>query len=613
MKKIIALFLDFLSYFHIKKILILTERTKDKFINLSLYFLMLTFIFNLFNYILIAPCFFYSVNVENLLYPLFFNFIFLPLLGALFYRSLRNVEKLNNDLMKKSIQKSDFYNFLSNDVFFNINFSLVLSLGLILYSIFFYFPLFFIVKLSIFKILIILIIICLFLTIFVFAFNFATYLLNRKIDKTFFEFYNYKGKYSGKIAPALIFFLIVFIFSSFTINLFYKNLFVVLGAGLIISAAITAFTLFFLEKIHFFSKNRIAYLSKKFNKFFFNEPSKIEVYNVLNFIKSLKFIYILAIFFVYFFTSLFVINKLFKLDYKIILFQSLLFPMFFSKALLVKDNVETKKTDRSFIFTSSLFGVIFVATFFKSFDFSFLFENAFFALLKDFINPFFDVYNEVSSAKETFFKDIFVLFIFLTPIVFCTTFWGARFFYHFKSNIEYFFDGRLKNKLNCESSTLLFGDSASQYYFLFSLVSSILALFALNTLLKPMSEMIFGLFDAFQVQTIFKLNFLSKDNIFNFFRLLLTLFRVYIVIKLIHSFLSNLLTHFMLFSNEVVYYENKIYKTSVLRLPVSKIKYIIIKQNFIEKFFDIGSVYIETGDKNGLIKISGISSIESKN
>jgi hypothetical protein len=43
------------------------------------------------------------------------------------------------------------------------------------------------------------------------------------------------------------------------------------------------------------------------------------------------------------------------------------------------------------------------------------------------------------------------------------------------------------------------------------------------------------------------------------------------------------------------------------------VNFIIIKQSIIEKFLDIGTIFIETSDKNGLIKIKSISSIKDKN
>ena len=69
----------------------------------------------------------------------------------------------------------------------------------------------------------------------------------------------------------------------------------------------------------------------------------------------------------------------------------------------------------------------------------------------------------------------------------------------------------------------------------------------------------------------------------------------------------------MLFNDEIVYLQNKIVSKTILRVPLSKINYFIVKQNLIERLLDIGSIYIETQDKNGIIKITGVSSIKEKN
>ena len=79
------------------------------------------------------------------------------------------------------------------------------------------------------------------------------------------------------------------------------------------------------------------------------------------------------------------------------------------------------------------------------------------------------------------------------------------------------------------------------------------------------------------------------------------------------NFFSSILSHFILFSDEIVYYENKIYKNTILRIPLTRINYILIKQNIIEKIFDFGTLFIETIDKSGVIKIKGIPSIKEKN
>ena len=64
---------------------------------------------------------------------------------------------------------------------------------------------------------------------------------------------------------------------------------------------------------------------------------------------------------------------------------------------------------------------------------------------------------------------------------------------------------------------------------------------------------------------------------------------------------------------DCIYLENKVITKTVLRIPISKINYIVIKQSFLEKLLDIGTIFIETSDKSSYIKIRGISSISEKN
>ena len=85
------------------------------------------------------------------------------------------------------------------------------------------------------------------------------------------------------------------------------------------------------------------------------------------------------------------------------------------------------------------------------------------------------------------------------------------------------------------------------------------------------------------------------------------------VIKLAGYFYSSIFSHFILFEDEVIYYEDKLVKKTILRIPLTQINYIIIKQNIFEKIFDYGSIFIETSDKYGLVKIKGIPAIKEKN
>jgi len=592
--------------------LFISDKGKEKFVSLSIYFVLIILSINILNIIFLVPIFLFYFKNTLIFYLLSTNIFFITILTTLFYRNIRNIEKLNNDLLEKSVDKSDFINYLTNDIFFNIKFSLISSLSILSYLLVLYIPLIFLLNLSFIKLFLNIGSVFFVVTFFLLSFNLLVYLLNRNIDKTFFEFHNYKNTDNIKLLINISILILVFIITSFALSFFIKKLIIVFTIGFILSIIITLILSFVIKKFDLLNKSRAILMSKKFNKIFFKDHVKIENYNILNYLKSIKFLYLFIIFGGYLLCFLF-LNKFLNLDFKIILFQAFVFPMFFSKSVLLRENVIKKNFDRSFIFTSVFFAILFFISFLKVIDFNGLYEVAFMGLLKPFIAPFFDLYNNFVVNKDILLKNIFILFYLAVPLLFLFVFLLSEIFYHIKSKVEFILDKKIKSKLNSSETTLLFGDSMSQYYFLSSLISNILFIFIIYMLIKPFSGMLSGLFETFQVQIIFKLNFLTNENIFKFLDMLYKILLIFVIAKLVISFFSTLLSHFMLFSNEIVYIENKIYKTTILRLPTSKINYIIVKQNILEKILDIGTIFIETQDKNGLIKISGISSIREKN
>lgn len=611
MTKILNLFFDFLLYSHYKRLSTISERGREKGLNNILYLLSIVLSLNLLNLFSFIPLFINKTPFP-FLYLILINIIYVAGLSTIFFIDLRNMERVNNGFIKKSEARTNFINYLTNDLFFNLKFSAILSVIILFYIFLLYFPLLFILKLTFLRFLIIVSILFLSFTVIIFLVNILIYLLNRDIERSFFEFHNDKNPDKLKFLFIFFSFSIFFILSSFICNLFVKNFLVVSGVSLGLTILLTFLLNIILDKLRFYEGRRVALLSDKFNKLFFITNDIRVKYNLFNYLKSIRFIYLFLILIGYTIFIL-ILNRFLNLNGKIVLFQIMLFPMFFVRPLLATDNIMDKAFKRAYLFTVSLFAVIFAMTFLKTIDFSFVYKNGFFSFIKDFINPFFDVYNNFCKGLDKFYNSVFIMFYLFTPLLFLSLFFAVRIFYHFKLKVEVFFDMRLKKKLNTRNASLIFGDSMSLYYFLFNLFLNLILIFILNIELVPVSKFFFGLFDTFQVAQVFKLTFLTYDNILLFFKTIVVFLSLFLILKLTLSFVSSCLSHFMLFSNEIVYYENKIYKTTVLRLPISRVNYIVVKQNLFEKLFDIGSIYIETQDKNGVIKIGGISSIRDKN
>ena len=69
----------------------------------------------------------------------------------------------------------------------------------------------------------------------------------------------------------------------------------------------------------------------------------------------------------------------------------------------------------------------------------------------------------------------------------------------------------------------------------------------------------------------------------------------------------------MLFSGEVVFVKNLLITRNITRVPITRINHLVIKQNFIERFLDIGSLLIETSDRGLVMSVKGVTSITEKN
>ena len=426
------------------------------------------------------------------------------------------MERLNNSFLQKSIRKENFIQYLTNDLLFNLKFSLILSVFIVAYLLLLYIPTIFLVNLPFLKILVNFFVTSLALFFIVFLANFLAYLLNRDIDRSFFEFSNYKNGSRAKVVVNVIIFLSLALLSSFALSLFLKNLFFVFGSAVLFSSLTTFLVVIVLNKNGFFTKYRLASITEKLNYIFFNRNLKIERYNLFNFIRSINFLYLIVLA-ILSFGVMILLNHFLNLDIKIVIFQALLLPMFFSKSALTRGYVVKKSFYRAFIFTSTIFVVIFIVSFLKVVNFEPLYQNTFFNAVKPFVNPFFDFYNNFVTVKDAIFGAVFILFYFTTPLVFILTLYFADLFYYIKSKVEAVLDNRIKKRLNYKEDKLLFGDSMSQYYFVFALISNGLLLFVIFLIIKPLTDMIFGFFDIFQIQTIFKLNFLTYDAIFLFY------------------------------------------------------------------------------------------------
>ena len=613
MKNVLVLFFNTILNIGSKFLLELLSKSnsdKEQFLKKVLKLALFIFINNVF---ILIPLVFLNYPLFVFKTFLFFTVGIFIILSMIIFIQTRNQEKIDKTFVETSIYKKDFFIYLKNDIFFNLKFSLILTIIFSIYNLIVYLTILMMKKVNIIQFLII-------FTSFVFLFyilfntiNLIYYFKKRDVKNIFFQISNYKDIKFHRLLYFFIFSLLNFIFLFFLFKIFIQSILLLLLICFILSIFSTIILITFLSKKGFFNKTKWIIFIKDSKDFLFSLKSKIKTEGFFALFAHIKFLYPLLIFVIGLIILLF-LNNFFKLSFNIIFFQAILLPMFFIYPLTKNKLSVIEKRHRPFIFTSFIFSIIFITNFFQPTDLEIFFEkNPLLNIFKDFVLPIFTTYNNFCISKNTFFNKIHFLFYLFLPLLFFIIYYISNQIYSFKRYVEKLIDSRLKNKLFRTNSALIFGDSISQYNFFFSLIINIIVISILMLEKTPISNLFFTLTDTLQIATVFKFAFLTKENIFLFFNNIINLITIVIVIKLIFEFLSSVFSHFMLFSDEIVYIENKILTKTTLRIPISKINYIIIKQNFIEKLLDIGSIFIETIDKNGLICIKSISSLKDKN
>ncbi len=607
MNKMVALFLKTIQYYEAKTILNSFKNNK-----IIILFLNIFVIFIILNIILTAPLFYLFDAVITLTISIIFSFIILILFFIFYQVRLRSIEKLDYTIINNSIHKTDFFNYLKNDVYFNLKFSILISLIIFLFQILFYAILLFTpIKLSISQFIIIL---SIYFIIYILTFSISLlifYFKNRN-KKSMFVQIKTSNKYFKiliSIILSILFFLVFFLILSFII----KNLFLIILISIIPTIIInliisknSIYTKSFWILLFNNIKLKIMKFKSPFNKnLFFKTIKSIEV--IHPFISGLIF-FIIFIF----------INNLIKTqNLKILIFQSVLFGCFFTYKLIIKINNKAITSDikKPFTLTVFIYSIVLIISFISLIKINLSFKQNSYVLFSfsEFILPYINSFNLFCLNINKFLNSLNILLIFIIPILFFITYYinkKANMLFHYISNI---IDLNLRKKLTKKNPMIIFGDSISLYPFLFSLISTLFILLFLYIGILPISKLFFYIFDTFKISEVFKFDFLTQNNITSFLNIIFNSFFIFIMLKFIIYFLTSILSHLILFSDEIIYYENKIYKNTILRIPLTRINYILIKQNILEKIFDYGTLYIETIDKSGVIKIKGIPSIKEKN
>ncbi|MBP5706230.1 MAG: hypothetical protein J6W76_03015, partial [Spirochaetales bacterium] len=234
-------------------------------------------------------------------------------------------------------------------------------------------------------------------------------------------------------------------------------------------------------------------------------------------------------------------------------------------------------------------------------------------LFSFFVTPIIDLHNKTYSFIRSNLDERIIPMIILTPIIFAGLVFVSLLIIVIVDKLRFTIYNILKSKLIRQDENILFGDSVSFFYFLLSLLINLQVILILKLEAPALANFFNYIFETFQVASIFKMTFLTAENVTAAVNLISKIIIIIIELRLLFQFISSMFSYFILFADEIVWIENKLYTGITLRIPLSKVNYIICRQNIVEKLFDIGSILIEAQDKNGLIKINGVGSIKQKN
>lgn len=607
MKKLISLLFNTIKYYEARtKINIL--KNKKTGIVIAYFLAIITVI----NTILIAPLF-YSLNAIIIL-PILLIISLLVLIIFLIINIIKkkSIEKLDYIIINTSIYKTDFFNYLKNDIFFNLKFSLLITSSLFFYQLLLYIILYFLkIDLTIVQLFIIPVAYYIINTIIVSIF-FLIYYLRNKNKKSIFIQIKTDNKYFKLLIQFLIS-IIAFLIFLFVLLIFINNLLLLIT----ISIFLTILLNIILLKKNIYKKSIWIFFFKNIKlKLNFLKPS-LKINSFFKSFKTFEIFYPLSAGLIFFIILILLSNFIKSLNIKIIIFQSVIFSTFFIYKIVNKIYGKALNSDIKKPFTLSvfLFSILLIIGFLSllKINLSVNETNGIIFSFKDFFSPYINSFNLFCNNIKLFINSLKIFYVVLIPVLFFIVFYinkELNKLFHFISNI---IDLNLRKKLTKKNPTIIFGDSISLYPFLFSLISSSIILLFLYIGISPISSFFYYIFDTFKISEVFKFNFLTQKNITSFFSTIFYIFFLFIILKYILVLFSSILSHFILFNDEIIYYENKIYKNTILRIPLTRINYILIKQNIIEKIFDFGTLFIETIDKSGVIKIKGIPSIKDKN
>ncbi|OHD39183.1 MAG: hypothetical protein A2015_00425 [Spirochaetes bacterium GWF1_31_7] len=304
----------------------------------------------------------------------------------------------------------------------------------------------------------------------------------------------------------------------------------------------------------------------------------------------------------------------FKLSFTFIITFTQISGCLFSHKIFEKFNKYKRESQRPFIFAQFLFAIIlFLSVFSFIRTTPQIAEKTLLFAIKDMIIPVTSLIDAILLFFYTIVHSKNVLTALLPVPLFTILYFSSLMVNNLIHIFEDYSDRKIKAELTAEPQALIFGDNLSLYPFTLRFIAAIISLGILYVELPFISNLIFSLINTLQVSEVFKIDIFTQSNIKFFFDSIFYISLIYIAYISLIDFIGAMFSHIMLFSGEVVFVKNLLITRNITRVPITRINHLVIKQNFIERFLDIGSLLIETSDRGLVMSVKGVTSITEKN
>jgi hypothetical protein len=267
----------------------------------------------------------------------------------------------------------------------------------------------------------------------------------------------------------------------------------------------------------------------------------------------------------------------------------------------------------AFRFTLLIFSILVIFLFFSPLEFTMIKgEHPCGILFYEIISPLAETLTSVFKSFHTILEAVPFPLVIILPLIFFPVLAFNRGIYEMAYLMRKHFEKRLQRKLFGKKTKLYFFSVLSPYHGIFSFIGIALIALILFHEITPVARLLYGLVVTFKIAQVFRLTFLTYEAIHQSVFILFTAIAVLILLRVTGRFLSSLRSYLCLSTDEFVFAENKIFSYTLLRIPLKKVTCTMIKQSPLERIVDTGTLFIESTEGSGMIRIKGVPFIRER-